>query len=116
MGFGDLLWFFFIFSALQPVLKQKFLEASRQRMIAETSSGALAFGIPNAHLAVPGLPFGGVGESGLGRYHGSYSLDTFSHTKGTFRQTRLASADLLTPPYDAWFRRIVRFVIRYSGG
>jgi ClpP class serine protease len=35
MGVGDLLWLFFLFSALQPVLKQKFLEASRQRMIAE---------------------------------------------------------------------------------
>ena len=33
------------------------------------------------HLGVPSLPFGGVGESGMGRYHGKYSIDTFSHLK-----------------------------------
>lgn len=33
------------------------------------------------HLAMPELPFGGVGASGMGRYHGEYSIDTFSHAK-----------------------------------
>ncbi|MFG2096213.1 aldehyde dehydrogenase family protein [Streptomyces sp. NPDC048612] len=56
-------------------------EDTKSRLLAETSSGALTFGLPVAHLTAPGLPFGGVGESGMGRYHGEYSLDTFSHTK-----------------------------------
>ncbi|MDH6109440.1 acyl-CoA reductase-like NAD-dependent aldehyde dehydrogenase [Kitasatospora sp. MAP12-15] len=56
-------------------------EQTKQRLTEETSSGALAFGLPVSHLAVPELPFGGVGESGMGRYHGEYSIDTFSHTK-----------------------------------
>ncbi|MFI7101326.1 aldehyde dehydrogenase family protein [Streptomyces sp. NPDC050161] len=56
-------------------------DETKRRLLAETSSGALGFGLPVAHLAAPGLPFGGVGESGMGRYHGEYSLDTFSHTK-----------------------------------
>ena len=34
-----------------------------------------------AHLTAPDLPFGGVGESGMGRYHGKYSIDTFSNLK-----------------------------------
>ncbi|MFE1773601.1 aldehyde dehydrogenase family protein [Streptomyces sp. NPDC059008] len=54
---------------------------TKNRLLTETSSGALTFGLPVAHLTAPDLPFGGVGESGMGRYHGEYSLDTFSHTK-----------------------------------
>ncbi|MEV5123276.1 aldehyde dehydrogenase family protein [Streptomyces decoyicus] len=56
-------------------------DATKHRLLTETSSGALTFGLPVAHLTAPGLPFGGVGESGMGRYHGEYSFDTFSHTK-----------------------------------
>ncbi|MFD5466357.1 aldehyde dehydrogenase family protein [Kitasatospora sp. NPDC127059] len=56
-------------------------ERTKQRLARETSSGGLVFGLTVSHLAVPELPFGGVGESGMGRYHGKYSIDTFSHTK-----------------------------------
>ena len=56
-------------------------DTTRRRLAAETSSGALNFGLPIAHLRVPGLPFGGVGESGTGSYHGQHSLATFSHRK-----------------------------------
>ncbi|SHI52966.1 aldehyde dehydrogenase (NAD+) [Nocardiopsis flavescens] len=56
-------------------------EETRRRLTTETSSGGLAFGLPIAHLAVPDLPFGGVGESGMGAYHATASIDTFSHTK-----------------------------------
>jgi aldehyde dehydrogenase (NAD+) len=56
-------------------------DTTRRRLAAETTSGALNFGLPIAHLRVPGLPFGGVGDSGTGRYHGRHSLETFSHRK-----------------------------------
>ncbi|MFH8793483.1 aldehyde dehydrogenase family protein [Streptomyces sp. NPDC017941] len=56
-------------------------EDTRERLAAETSSGGLGFGLPMAHLSVPELPFGGVGESGMGAYHGPHSLATFSHRK-----------------------------------
>ena len=56
-------------------------ETTRRRLAEETSSGALGFGLPIAHVQVPELPFGGVGESGLGSYHGPHSLATFSHRK-----------------------------------
>ncbi|WP_405020664.1 aldehyde dehydrogenase family protein [Kitasatospora sp. NBC_00070] len=67
----------------KPLALYAFTESERtkQRLSDETSSGALVFGLPVSHLAVPELPFGGVGESGMGRYHGEYSIDTFSHTK-----------------------------------
>ncbi|WP_078648482.1 aldehyde dehydrogenase family protein [Streptomyces leeuwenhoekii] len=54
---------------------------TRARFAAETSSGALGYGLPLAHLTVSDLPFGGVGESGMGSYHGRYSIETFSHRK-----------------------------------
>jgi aldehyde dehydrogenase (NAD+) len=54
---------------------------TRQRILDETSSGAVGFGLPVAHLTASDLPFGGVGESGMGRYHGKYSIDTFSNLK-----------------------------------
>ncbi|MDQ1032983.1 aldehyde dehydrogenase (NAD+) [Streptomyces umbrinus] len=57
-------------------------EATKSRLVNETSSGGVAWGQPVMQLLMPGLPFGGVGESGMGRYHGRYSLETFSHLKG----------------------------------
>jgi len=73
----------FITARDKPLALYAFTESdgTKQRLLAETSSGALAFGIPVAHLTASELPFGGVGESGLGRYHGKYSIDTFSHLK-----------------------------------
>ncbi|MFE7118971.1 aldehyde dehydrogenase family protein [Streptomyces sp. NPDC057654] len=56
-------------------------DTTRRRLADETSSGGLGFGLPMAHLRVSELPFGGVGESGLGSYHGPYSIATFSHRK-----------------------------------
>ncbi|PJN40562.1 hypothetical protein CG747_12935 [Streptomyces sp. CB02959] len=56
-------------------------EQTKQRLTKETSSGGLVFGLTLSHLSVPELPFGGVGESGIGRYHGEFSIDTFSHLK-----------------------------------
>ncbi|MGE7438701.1 aldehyde dehydrogenase family protein [Kitasatospora sp. NPDC001175] len=67
----------------KPLALYAFTESAetKRRLTEETSSGGLAFGLPVSHLAVPELPFGGVGESGMGRYHGEYSIETFSHTK-----------------------------------
>ncbi|MGW2636949.1 aldehyde dehydrogenase family protein [Streptomyces sp. NPDC001348] len=67
----------------KPLALYVFSESSvtRDRIAAETSSGGLGYGLPLAHLTVSDLPFGGVGESGMGNYHGRYSVETFSHRK-----------------------------------
>ncbi|GAA2765856.1 hypothetical protein GCM10010103_48970 [Streptomyces paradoxus] len=67
----------------KPLALYAFTESdtTKRRLAAETSSGGLNFGLPMHHLAVPTLPFGGVGESGMGNYHGRYSIETFSHRK-----------------------------------
>ncbi|MGW3208488.1 aldehyde dehydrogenase family protein [Streptomyces sp. NPDC001135] len=61
-------------------------EETRARIAAETSSGGLGHGLPLAHLTVSDLPFGGVGESGMGSYHGRYSIETFSHRKAVLEK------------------------------
>ncbi|WP_338681928.1 aldehyde dehydrogenase family protein [Streptomyces acidiscabies] len=67
----------------KPLALYVFSESTetRDRIAAETSSGAIGYGLPLAHLTVSDLPFGGVGESGMGNYHGRYSIETFSHRK-----------------------------------
>ncbi len=66
----------------------------------ETSSGALGIGFPTAHLGVPGLPFGGVGASGIGAYHGERSFMTFTHEKAVLdKPLHPDTASLAYPPY-----------------
>jgi hypothetical protein len=51
------------------------------------------------HVGQDELPFGGVGPSGMGRYHGREGFDAFSNRKGVFMQARLNSVALLDPPW-----------------
>ena len=51
------------------------------------------------HLATSYMPFGGVGESGMGRYHGKWSFDTFSHEKSIMKKSNLFDIKLRYPPY-----------------
>ncbi|HET7267524.1 MAG TPA: coniferyl aldehyde dehydrogenase [Oleiagrimonas sp.] len=65
------------------------------------------------HIAQHGLPFGGVGASGMGAYHGEYGFRTFSKMKPVFHQSRLNGAGLLSPPYDARFQRVMKWLLRH---
>ncbi|RKR76533.1 aldehyde dehydrogenase family protein [Frondihabitans australicus] len=87
-------------------------DRSRRRILTLTSSGAVAFNAPSAHLAVPGLPFGGVGPSGIGAYHGERSLDVFSHEKAVL--SKPLHPDTLAvayPPFTARKDSVVRRVL-----
>jgi aldehyde dehydrogenase (NAD+) len=82
---------------------------SRRRWTGATSSGALAFDSAVQHLAVPGIPFGGVGASGMGSYHGRRSITAFSHEKAVFsKPARPEPLALVEPPYTARRERIIR--------
>lgn len=84
-------------------------ENAIQRVINELSFGGGAINDTLMHLANPKLPFGGVGASGMGRYHGKYSFDTFTHEKSyIFKSTRLESGVHL-PPYKGKFKYIKAF-------
>lgn len=58
------------------------------------------------HLANPNMPFGGVGESGIGGYHGKASFDTFSHKKSVLEKSNLIDIPLRYPPYKNKFNLI----------
>ncbi|MDU2777613.1 MAG: aldehyde dehydrogenase [Staphylococcus epidermidis] len=86
-----------------------FFENMTHRVVEELSFGGGAINDTLMHLANPNLPFGGVGSSGIGQYHGKYSFDTFSHMKSyTFKSTRLESS-LFFPPYKGKFKYIKTF-------
>jgi acyl-CoA reductase-like NAD-dependent aldehyde dehydrogenase len=86
------------------------------KVLRETVSGGVSINDTVLHFAQDGLPFGGVGESGMGSYHGYEGFRTFSHGKGVFLQSRWTVTDLLVPPYGDLFKRLIRFAVWRSGG
>ena len=64
-----------------------------------TSSGGTCINDVVLQLANPDLPFGGVGESGVGSYHGHFGFKAFSHERAIMRQTKASLAPMLAPPY-----------------
>jgi coniferyl-aldehyde dehydrogenase len=71
----------------------------RDEVLRKTISGGAAINTTLFHFAVENLPFGGVGASGIGAYHGEFGFQTFSHRKGVFLQSRLNASRLLHPPF-----------------
>ncbi|KAK7404518.1 hypothetical protein VNO78_05466 [Psophocarpus tetragonolobus] len=71
----------------------------QRRMISETSSGSVTFNDAILQYAADTLPFGGVGESGFGMYHGKFSFDTFSHHKAVVRRSFLTDFWYRYPPW-----------------
>jgi len=63
------------------------------------------------HVGQPNLPFGGVGASGMGHYHGFDGFETFSKKKGVFLQSRWTPLSLLRPPYGERARRILKMLV-----
>ena len=81
------------------------------QVLRRTVSGGASVNDTIFHFAQEGLPFGGIGPSGMGGYHGRDGFRTFSHGKGVFLQSRFAPTDMLVPPYGALFRRLIRFAL-----
>ncbi|KAK7262526.1 hypothetical protein RJT34_30100 [Clitoria ternatea] len=71
----------------------------QRRILSETSSGSLTFNDAILQYAADTLPFGGVGESGFGMYHGKFSFDTFSHHKAIVRRSFLTDFWYRYPPW-----------------
>lgn len=65
-------------------------------------------------LAVHTLPFGGVGESGMGAYHGKFSFDTFSHKKAVLYRSLAGDAAIRYPPYTPGKLRLMKVLISGS--
>jgi len=73
-----------------------------------TISGGMTVNDFAIHCAMMAAPFGGVGQSGSGAYHGKTGFDTFTHHRTvTTSKLPFSMADLLTPPYSPWLRRVL---------
>ena len=84
--------------------------ATQDSVIGQTRSGNVCINDVVLQLAIPDFPFGGVGESGMGRYHGRYGFETFTRPRGVFCKSLMLDLPLRYPPYSEakarWIRRL----------
>lgn len=89
-------------------------ENTQERVISQTHSGGVCINECLLHVAVDDLPFGGIGPSGMGQYHGHEGFLTFSKAKAVLKKGRFNSTQLMHPPYKGWLQKTVLKLI--SGG
>jgi coniferyl-aldehyde dehydrogenase len=84
-------------------------EAERRRVLDRTISGGVTLDDVVFHVSMEELPFGGIGPSGMGAYHGRDGFRTFSHAKAVYKQSKLDVAGLagMKPPYGAKLRKTI---------
>ena len=80
------------------------------RVVRRTTSGGVGVNATLLHIGPPNLPFGGVGPSGVGAYHGEAGFETFSHLKSVYDRRVKPDPSILYPPYTSFKDRIVKLV------
>lgn len=80
---------------------------------ARLQSGGVSINNSVVHVSSTSLPFGGLGNSGVGVGHGEFGFREFTHFRGMYQQLIPGAAELLTPPYRDFKRRIIAFVLRW---
>lgn len=96
----------------KPLALYVFTESSglRKRILSATSSGGGCVNDTIMHVSNPRMPFGGVGNSGMGHYHGKFSFETFSHRRSILRKTNRFNPTLAYPPYGNKLRYFKRWL------
>ncbi|KAH7566319.1 hypothetical protein JRO89_XS08G0137500 [Xanthoceras sorbifolium] len=89
-------------------------ETFQRQIVSETSSGSVTFNDTMVQFACDELPFGGVGQSGFGRYHGKYSFDTFSHEKAILQRSFFPELEPRYPPWNDFKLKFIRFGYKYD--
>jgi len=82
------------------------------KVLCAISSGGVCINDVLTHIVPPNLPFGGVGTSGMGAYHGKYSFTTFSHQKSILRKSTRVDIPILFPPYTEKKEKMIRKVLK----
>jgi aldehyde dehydrogenase (NAD+) len=89
------------------------VKRNQEMILHELSSGGVSINDTFGHFENMRLPFGGVGDSGMGAYHGEASFDTFSHKKSVFRRSFLADPSMKYPPYKTplkYLKKTLKFL------
>ena len=104
----------FVNSRPRPLVLYLFTGDRRivDRVLTHTVSGGVCINDTLLHIAAEDLPFGGVGLSGMGHYHGREGFDTFSKLKPVFRRHWLGFPRLLRPPHSRLHEWMERILIR----
>jgi aldehyde dehydrogenase (NAD+) len=84
----------------------------QDNILKRTSSGGVSINDTIMHMTGEDMPFGGVGDSGIGAYHGQHSFDTFSHKKSVLKRTFFPDAPLRYPPYNKVSLNTLKLLIR----
>lgn len=82
-------------------------------VITHTYSGGALINDVMVHVGQENMPFGGVGLSGMGKYHGKEGFRTFSNAKGAMFRPRLNSGKIAYPPYSSFRHRLIRAVFKF---
>ncbi len=86
---------------------------TERRVLDGTIAGSVCVNHLVYQVAVPSLPFGGVGPSGIGSYHGKAGFDTFSHHKSVLRRSTKGDLSAMYPPYSGTIQKLMRKVSRW---
>ncbi len=81
-------------------------------VVRTTTSGGVCVNQVLMHIGPPTLPFGGVGDSGQGAYHGRFGFDTFSHLKSVLQKPNKPDLKMLYPPYKPFLEKVLRFMMK----
>ncbi|MBT0675112.1 aldehyde dehydrogenase family protein, partial [Komagataeibacter oboediens] len=84
----------------------------RDRVLKNTVSGNVTINGTLMHYVQDDLPFGGVGDSGIGAYHGKEGFMALTHARGVYRQGRFNAATLLQPPFSKLTDVITSLILR----
>jgi acyl-CoA reductase-like NAD-dependent aldehyde dehydrogenase len=79
-----------------------------EQVVGRTSSGGVCVNDVVMHMVGPTLPFGGVGASGMGSYHGQSNFTTFTHAKSVPRKSTLFDISVRYAPYKEWKLKMIR--------
>jgi coniferyl-aldehyde dehydrogenase len=90
-------------------------DEQRRRFLANTYSGGVTLNDVNLHYTVPGMPFGGVGNSGMGYYHGRTGFETFSHGRGVMdAPLKFTPSSMLAAPYGPVKKRAMTAMVAFE--
>jgi coniferyl-aldehyde dehydrogenase len=81
--------------------------AEQEKVVSRTTSGGVSVNDVVMHVSMEDLPFGGIGPSGMGAYHGIDGFRTFSHAKAVFKQAGRDLTAMMRPPYGAGVQRMI---------
>lgn len=88
-------------------------KAKRDHVLKNSISGGVSINETAWHVVQEDIPFGGVGPSGMGGYHGEHGFKTFSHMKGVFYQSKFSGGKMLYPPYSEKTQKVLKMMKKF---